>query len=125
MWEEYDAVCKKEILLSQEQEEIDCFTGKSEKSGNCQQSCFLISPIIRKALRKQKIQNKKQIRLQNCGRKLPKVFHSAQESFRKQKNDKQKQMPVWEQQAKNLLEALKLAEERDIQRQLFDTRKRL
>ena len=35
LWEEYDAACKKEILLFQEQEEIDFLQENLKKSGDC------------------------------------------------------------------------------------------
>lgn len=51
-------------------------------------------------------------------------FNSAQESFQKAEEGKQNKLPVWEQKKKNLLDALKLSEEQDKQRQLFDEQKK-
>lgn len=123
LWEEYDAACKKEILLSQEQEEID-FLQENLKKAEIANKLFPYFTDYQESITKAKNSKQKADTLIEMCKVITQRFHSAQESFQKAEEGKQKKLPVWEQKKKNLLDALKLSEEQDKQRQLFDEQKK-
>lgn len=123
LWEEYDAACKKEILLSQEQEEID-FLQENLKKAEIANKLFPYFTDYQESITKAKNSKQKADTLIEMCKVITQRFNSAQESFQKAEEGKQNKLPVWEQKKKNLLDALKLSEEQDKQRQLFDEQKK-
>lgn len=123
LWEEYDAACEKEKLLAKEQEEINALQ-ENFKKAEIANGLFPYLSDYRENVAKEKGYTQETTVLTEEWMEKKQVFVSAQQSFQKAEEMKQEKKPVLEQIKNNLLEAVKLTEERDIQKSRFYIQKK-
>ena len=123
LWEEYDTACKKELLLSTEQEEMDVLQ-ENLKKAEIANGLFPYFSDYQESIVKEKDYKKNAETLAQMWLEKKQTFASAQQEFQKAEENKQEKKPGLEQIKNNLLEAVKLSEERDIQKNLFQTQKK-
>lgn len=123
LWEEYDAVCEKENSLAKEQDDITALQ-ENLKKAEIANGLFPYFSDYQESIAKEKSYTQKAAALTELWTEKRKSFTSTQLELQKAEERKQAQKPVLEQRRNNLLEAVKLAEERDIQKNRFHTQKK-
>ena len=118
LWEEYDAACEKERLLSEEQKEMDVLQ-ENLKKAELANGLFPYFSDYRESISKEKAYKKNAETLTQMWLEKKQCFASAQQEFQKAEEKKQEKKPVLEQRKNYLLEAVKLTEEQTVQKKLF------
>lgn len=121
LWDEYDTIYARELVLSQEQKEIDTLQEDLKKA----EIANMLLPYFsdyRESIVKEKNYGEKAGILTDAWEEKKRVFTSVQRELQKIEEDKQEKKPVWEQEKNNLLDALKLEEEKDRQKQYFEAK---
>ncbi len=76
------------------------------------------------SIAKEKSYAQKAVALTETWMEKKQVFTFAQKELRKIEEDKQQKKPVWEQKKNNLFDALKLADEKNVQKKLLNAQKK-
>lgn len=124
LWDEYDTICARKLVLSKEQKEMDDLQENLKKA----EIANMLLPYFsdyRESIVKEKSYGQKTDVLTETWTEKKRVFASVQKELQKIEEDKQQKKPVWEQEKNNLLDALKLEDEKDRQKQYFDAQKKI
>lgn len=123
LWEEYDAICEKEKFLAKEQKKVTALQ-EDLKRAEIANGLFPYFFDYQESIAKEKNHTQRATALTELWTEKRRLFTSAQLEFQKAEEQKQEKKPVLEQMRNNLLEAVKLAEEGDIQKKRFHALKK-
>lgn len=123
LWDEYDVVCEKETALSKEQKEMEDLQENLKKAEIANGLLPYFSDYQESVVKEKSYREKNAVLIETWMEKRQ-IFTSVQSEIQKIERDKQEKQPVWEQEKNKLLDALKLAEEKDAQIKLLAAQKK-